>query len=76
MVEFEDMDTTVKELESYTKCGKSEIRRLDKDYYGSFGESDEFIFYLFDLGIYRLGTLKSRVEMMIESYFLIFLDIM
>ena len=76
MVELEDMDTTVKELQSYAKCRKSEIRRLDKDYYGSFGESDELIFYLFDLGIYRLGTLKSRIEMMIESYFLIFFDIM
>ena len=62
MIEFEDMDTTVKELESYAKCGKSEIRRLDQYDYGSFGESDELIFYLFDLWIEEAPLRRGDVR--------------
>ena len=51
MIELDDMDTTVEELESYTKCGKSKIRRLDEDHDRSYWKGSELIFDRFYLRI-------------------------
>lgn len=53
MIELDDMYATVKELESYTKCGKSEIGGLRKYDDRSWGKYEKLRFDRLYLLIYE-----------------------
>jgi hypothetical protein len=78
MIELDDMYATVKKLESDTKSRESEVRRLRKYDDRSWGECEKLRFDRLYLWIYEsfIGIFSFEDDMMIESDFLIFLDIM
>lgn len=78
MIELDDMYATMKELESYAKCRKSEVCRLRKYDDRSWGECEKLRFDRLYLWIYEsfIRIFGFEDDMVIESDFLIFFDIM
>lgn len=75
MIKFEDMYAEVEELEADTKCRKTKIGRLYEYHDTSYGEIHKLSLYRLYLRIHLIDT-HMHTQMMIESDFLIFSDIM